>query len=109
MTCRFFGTRPAFAVAALLGCLASSVVARELPSILQAGDTFCTSEADFDDFASRGAMRSNSGTETCSRIDRQTRIAVLNGRGGVKSEVRLVNGAMAYAIGWTNGGLPVAR
>ncbi len=105
---RSAGVQLALALAALVGCAVSGA-ARELPSILQAGDTFCTSEADFDDFASQGALRSNSGTETCNRIDRQTRVAVLNGRGGVKSEVRLVNGAMAYATGWTNGGLPAAR
>ena len=97
---------------ALLGTLAGGIAiakAGELPSILQAGETFCTSEADFDDFASHGAQRSNSGTETCTRIDRPVRVAVLNGRGGVKTEVRLSNGPMAYSIGWTNGRLPVAR
>lgn len=81
----------------------------ELPSILQAGDTFCTSEADFDDFASQGRVRSNSGTETCQRVTRPLRVAILSGHAGRKTMVRVTAGPMAYSIAWTNGSLPLPR
>lgn len=94
-------------VALLGGMLPARAV--ELPSVLQAGDMFCINEADFDDFASHGARRSNSGTETCSRIDRQVRVAVLSGHAGVKTMVRVASGPMAYSIGWTDSRLPDTR
>ena len=89
--------------------LASTSVAfaAERPSFLQAGDAFCTNEADFNGFAARGRARANSGTETCRTIAIPTRVAILNGQGGSKTMVRIMSGTNAYEIGWTNGKLPV--
>ena len=88
---------------------ASVANAAEVPSFLQAGDAYCTSQVDFDDFAAKGHVRPNSAIETCQTIIKPTRVAVLNGRGKVKSMVRVMNGPLAYSIGWTNGSLPLAK
>ena len=82
--------------------------ATDLPSFLQRGDAFCTSEADFNDFAAHGHVRENSAVETCVTISKPTRVAVMHGQGGVKSMVRVMDGPYAWAIGWTNGKLPLA-
>lgn len=83
--------------------------AADLPSFLQKGDAFCTSEADYDDLVKNGHVRAHSAIETCVTITQPTRVAVLRGRGGIKSMVRVMNGAYAYEIGWTNGKLPLAN
>ena len=85
------------------------VRAEELPSFLQTGDTFCTSEADFDDLVSHGKVRANSAIETCQKVVRPTRVAVMSGKGGSKTMIRVMNGPLAYSIGWTNGKLPLAQ
>ncbi len=81
--------------------------AAELPSFMQPGDAFCTEQADFDDYAVRGAVRPNSATETCRTIQVPTRVAVLNGQGREKTMVRVISGPYGYSVGWTNGALPV--
>ncbi len=83
--------------------------ADELPSFMQSGDTFCTSEADFDDLVAHGKVRPNSAIETCQRVVKPTRVAVLSGKGGSKTMIRVMNGPLAYSIGWTNGKLPLAN
>lgn len=83
--------------------------AEELPSFLQAGDQFCTSESDFDDLVARGKVRPNSAIETCQQVVRPTRVAVLHGKGGVKTMIEVMSGPLAYSVGWTNGKLPLAR
>ena len=85
------------------------VRAEELPSFMQTGDAFCSSEADFDDLVVHGKVRANSAIETCQLVMKPTRVAVLQGRGGVKTMVRVMNGPLAYSIGWTNGKLPLVR
>ena len=89
--------------------VASHAEATELPSFLQRGDAFCTSETDFDDLAQHGKVRAGSAIETCQTIIKPTRVAILTGRGGRKSQVRVMNGPYAYAVGWTNGALPLAK
>ena len=81
----------------------------ELPSFLQTGDAFCTSQMDYDDFVANGRVRPNSAIETCQTITKPTRVAILGGAGKVKSMVRVMNGSLAYSIGWTNGALPLAK
>ena len=81
----------------------------ELPSFMQAGDSFCTSEADFDDLVRQGHVRANSAIETCQNVIKPTRVAVLRGRGGTKSMVRVMNGPYAFSVGWTNGKLPLVQ
>ncbi len=100
--------RPAAAVLLALLCCRTAV-AEELPSFLQAGDEFCTSEADFDDLVAHGRVRPNSAIETCQAVVRPTRVAVLSGQGGQKTMIRVMNGPLAYAVGWTNGKLPLAK
>ena len=97
----------AVALLLALGCHRAS--AAELPSFLQRGDQFCTSEADFDDLVKNGHARPNSAIETCVVITRPTRVAVRSGQGGVKSMVRVMDGAYAWEIGWTNGKLPLVQ
>ena len=93
---------------ALAGSSVASIAkAVELPSILQAGDTLCTSEADFDDFMAHARVRPNSGIETCTRMSTPVRVAILSGQAGRKTMVRVIAGPMAYSIGWTNGNLPL--
>ena len=89
--------------------LSSGAHAAELPSFLQVGDVFCTRESDYDGFAARGRARTNSAVETCTTIDRPTRVAIMNGQAKVKTMVRVTNGPLAYSVGWTNAALPVAR
>ena len=81
----------------------------EVPSFLQTGDAFCTSQRDYDDFAANGHVRANSAIETCQTIIAPTRVAIIGGQGKVKSMVRVMNGPLAYTIGWTNGALPLAK
>ena len=81
----------------------------ELPSFLQSGDAFCTSQMDFDDLVANGHVRAGSAIETCVTVDKPTRVAVVGGRGGTKSMIRVMNGPYAYEIGWTNGALPLAK
>ena len=83
--------------------------AAELPSFLQMGDAFCTTQRDFDDYAANGHVRANSAIETCQTIIAPTRVAIMSGAGKVKSMVRVMNGPLAYSIGWTNGALPLAK
>ena len=83
--------------------------ATEVPSFLQRGDAFCTSQADYDDFVAKGRVRPNSAIETCQTIVFPTRVAIIGGQGSVKSMVRVMNGPLAYSIGWTNGPLPLAK
>ena len=83
--------------------------AAEIPSFLQMGDAFCTSQRDYDDFAANGHVRANSAIETCQTIITPTRVAIIGGAGKVKSMVRVMNGPLAYTIGWTNGALPLAK
>ncbi len=97
----------AFALFAVFCCRVAG--AEELPSFLQTGDQFCTSEADFDDLVAHGRVRPNSAIETCQPVIKPTRVAVLRGQGGVKTMVRVMNGPLAYSVGWTNGKLPLAR
>jgi hypothetical protein len=85
-----------------------SVRAAELPSFLQRGDAFCTSETDFNDLVTNGHVRANSAIETCVVIAKPTRVAVMRGQGGVKSMVRVMDGPYSWEIGWTNGKLPLA-
>jgi hypothetical protein len=92
---------------ALLLASAPAALAVERPSFMQAGDSFCTSEDDFNGLAARGHPRENSGTETCRIVNKPTRVAILNGRAGLKTMVRIMSGTNAYEIGWTNGTLPV--
>lgn len=94
---------------ALLVLASSPAWAEELPSFLQTGDAFCTSEADFDDLVAHGKARANSAIETCQKVVRPTRVAVLSGKGGVKTMIRVMNGPLAYSIGWTNGKLPLVK
>ncbi len=104
-------SRP-FATALLFATIVSAPLvghADEVPSFLQAGDAFCTSQVDFDDFAANGHVRPNSAIETCQTIIKPTRVAVMGGQGKVKSMVRVMNGPLAYSIGWTNGALPLAK
>ena len=101
----------------VIACAAALVVApwlprasaEEVPSFLQNGDEFCTSEADFNDLVAHGKVRAGSAIETCITIDRPTRVAVMSGQGGAKSMVRVISGPLAYEIGWTNGKLPLAK
>ena len=83
--------------------------AEDLPSFMQAGETFCTSEADFDDLVKRGKVRPNSAIETCQKVVKPTRVAVMGGKGGQKTMIRVMNGPLAYSVGWTNGKLPLAK
>lgn len=83
--------------------------AEQLPSFMEVGDQFCTSESDFDDLVAHGKVRPNSAIETCQQVVRPTRVAVLRGKGGVKTMIEVMNGPLAYSIGWTNGKLPLAR
>ena len=83
--------------------------AEEVPSFLQNGDQFCTSEADFDDLVAHSRVRAGSAIETCIMVDKPTRVAVMRGQGGAKSMVRVISGPLAYEIGWTNGKLPLAK
>ena len=76
------------------------------PSFLQAGEVFCTDQADFDSYASRHGPRQNPGRETCTLIATPTRAAVMQADPGHKSMVRITAGPYAYVIGWTNGTLP---
>ncbi len=94
-------------IVAMLLASAPLALAIERPSFLQAGDAFCTNEDDFNGFVSRGKARANSGTETCRVIAIPTRVAILSGQGGTKTEVRIMSGTNAYEVGWTNGQLPV--
>lgn len=96
-----------FALATLLALAPIAAHAVERPSFLQAGDGFCTNEADFDDYVAHGRSRANSATETCQTITQPTRVAILGGQGGAKSVVRIMAGASSYVVGWTNGALPV--
>ena len=96
------------AVVLLLVSVASHVRAADLPSFLQRGDAFCTSEADFNDLVAHGHVRANSAIETCIVITKPTRVAVMRGQGGVKSMVRVMDGPYSWEIGWTNGKLPLA-
>lgn len=103
---------PAAALLAALPALAMQagvVDAEELPSFMTVGDAFCTNEADFDDLVKRGKVRPNSAIETCQTVVKPTRVAILRGRGGQKSMIRVMNGPLAFAIGWTNGKLPLAK
>lgn len=81
----------------------------ELPSFMQRGDVFCSSQADFDDLVAHGHPRAGSAIETCLTIIKPTRVAVMNGTGGQKAMVRVMNGPYAYLVGWTNGKLPLAQ
>lgn len=92
---------------AVLLVSAGAATAVERPSFMQNGDAFCTNEEDFNGFAAHGQLRANSGTETCRTIAGPTRVAILSGEGGTKTMVRIMSGANAYEIGWTNGKLPV--
>ena len=83
--------------------------AAEMPSFLQMGDAFCTSQRDYDDYAANGHVRADSAIETCQTIITPTRVAIIGGSGKVKSMVRVMNGPLAYTIGWTNGALPLAK
>ncbi len=83
--------------------------ADDVPSFLQTGDAFCTNQADYDDFVAHGHVRANSAIETCQTVIAPTRVAVIGGQGKVKSMVRVMNGPLAYEIGWTNGALPLAK
>lgn len=94
-------------LALLLASAPLAVHATETPSFMQAGDVFCTSERDFDLFVTRGRIRARSATETCELTIQPTRVAILNGRAGTKTMIRVMAGANAFAIGWTNGTLPV--
>jgi hypothetical protein len=94
-------------IVALLIISAPLVYADEQPSFMQRGDAFCTNEDDFNGFVARGKARANSGTETCRTIARPTRVAILNGQGGVKTNIRIMSGTNAYEVGWTNSKLPV--
>ncbi len=89
--------------------MARNAGAEELPSFMQSGDAFCTNEADFDDLVRRGAIRANSAIETCQTVIKPTRVAILRGRGGVKSMIRVMNGPYAFVVGWTNGKLPLVK
>ena len=91
----------------LLAPLAARAV--EVPSFLQIGDAFCTSQRDYDDFVANGHIRANSAIETCQTIIAPTRVAIMGGAGKVKSMIRVMNGPLAYTIGWTNGALPLAK
>ena len=99
---------PAVLVTLMMSAAGQHARAVELPSFLQRGDAFCTSEADYDDFVAHGHVRANSAIETCITISKPTRVAVMRGQGGVKSMVRVMDGPYAWAIGWTNGKLPLA-
>ncbi len=94
-------------IVALLLASAPAALAVERPSFMQAGDSFCTSEDDFNGLAARGHPRANSGTETCRTVNKPTRVAILSGQAGLKTMVRIMSGTNAYEIGWTNGTLPV--
>lgn len=98
-------------LAVILFALVASHTARaeELPSFMQAGEAFCTSEADFDDLIQHGKMRANSAIETCQKVIKPTRVAVLRGKGGQKTMIRVINGPLAYSVGWTNGQLPLVK
>jgi hypothetical protein len=99
---------PVFAAAfGVIWAASGGAQALELPSFLQTGDAFCTNQADYDDYAAHGRVRPNSAIETCVQIDKPTRVAIIGGKGGAKSMVRVINGPYAYAIGWTNGKLPL--
>jgi len=101
--------RPILAALILLApmILANAARALELPSFLQHGDAVCTNEDDFNGFVNRGSPRLNSATDTCRLIPTPTRVVIISGQGGVKSEVLIMSGANAYEVGWTNGKLPV--
>jgi hypothetical protein len=97
-----------FVAVLLVVSFGQPVRSAELPSFLQRGDAFCTSEADFDDLVTHGHVRANSAIETCVVITKPTRVAVMRGQGGAKSMVRVMSGTYAWEIGWTNGKLPLA-
>ena len=103
------------AIAATLLTVATTLAApcvagaMEMPSFLQTGDAFCTSQTDYDDFVAKGHVRANSAIETCQTIISPTRVAIIGGQGKVKSMIRVMNGPLAYSIGWTNGALPLAK
>ena len=56
-----------------------------------------------------GHVRARSAIETCVMIGVPTRVAIVGGQGGTKSMIRVMNGPYAYAVGWTNGKLPLAN
>ena len=80
--------------------------AADLPSFLQAGDAFCRDEGEFD---ALGRSAKGIALPSCQDIHQPTRVAVLAGRGGVKSMVLVTSGPEAYQVGWTNGALPLAK
>ena len=104
---RLFATAAFMTVITLAGVQAARAV--ELPSFLQAGDAFCTNQADFDDLVANGHVRAGSAIETCVTVIKPTRVAIVGGHGGMKSMIRVMNGPYAYSIGWTNGQLPLAK
>ena len=91
----------------LLFACASTAFAAERPSFMQTGDVFCTNETDFDGFATHGRIRTETVMESCRRMTAPVRVVILSGQAGVKTMVRLANGPDAYAVGWTNGTLPL--
>lgn len=102
-------TRSALLAATIATAPLAAAWAIQLPSFMQTGDAFCTSQVDYDDFVTNGRVRANSAIETCQMIIKPTRVAILGGQGKVKSMVRVMNGPLAYSIGWTNGALPLAK
>ena len=90
-----------FVAAALAAPLfaASAGAAEEVPSFLQKGDAFCTSQRDYDDFVQNGHVRPNSAIETCQTIITPTRVAVMGGQGGAKTLVRVMNGPVCLRGG----------
>ena len=104
-----YSNMPRLVIVLLASVCCQAALAEELPSFLQTGDTFCTSEADFDDLVAHGKVRANSAIETCQKVVKPTRVAVLSGQGGTKTMIRVMNGPLAYSVGWTNGQLPLAK
>ena len=86
-----------------------SAEAKELPSFLVGGDSFCTRESDYDDLVARGQLRPGSAIETCLTIRAPTRVAIIGGQAKVKTMVRVIDGPYAYQVGWTDGALPLAK
>jgi len=79
--------------------------AAERPSFLVSGDVFCPDELDFNSFVSTGKINTRGVLQSCSIIDRLTRVVVISGDQG-KAMVRMINGPFQDQVGFSNGSVP---
>ena len=66
-----------------------------------------SSSFDFNAYAGSRKFNTRGSVETCQRVDRLTRVAVL-AQSGTKSQIRVMGGPLDANVGWTNARLPIA-